>query len=114
MLPLALLLDALPMLAPPAPAALPKLRLIVFGFWPVNELRKLMVSLALASSSVSSFTWRFSSAICCVLGSSFLIGLFEMKLALDAYDSVDRFSSICASHGFRQASMRVKLLPPRD
>lgn len=58
--------------------------LIICGFLPVRELKKLIVSLALASSSVRILTCRFRSAIYCVFGSSFLIGLLEMKDAFEA------------------------------
>ena len=44
----------------------------------VRELRNEIVWFAFESSSVSCFTRSLSSSICRVLGSSFLIGLFEM------------------------------------
>ena len=78
----------------PPVIALPILFLIVDGSLPVKELKKLIVSLALASSSVRILTYLFKSAIYWVFGSSFLIGLFAMKEALEAYVRVDKFSSI--------------------
>ena len=56
----------------------------IAGFCPVRELKNAIVSLAFASSSVSIFTYLFKSSICLSLGSSFLIGLLEIKEALDA------------------------------
>ena len=54
------------------------------GSLPVKVLRKLMVSFALANSSVRILTWRFKSEIYWVFGSSFLMGLLAMKEALEA------------------------------
>jgi hypothetical protein len=48
-----------------------------------------------------------------LLGSSFLMGLLEMKDALLAYCKVLMFSSKYMSQGFKQAIMRQKELPPR-
>ena len=73
--------------APPAPLLLPnrpRFLAIVAGFYPVIELRKLMVSFALVNSSVKSLTCLLSSEICYVFGSSFLIGLFAIQEAFEA------------------------------
>ena len=54
------------------------------GFYPVMELKKAIVSFAFDNSSVKILTYLLRSSIYLSLGSSFLIGLFEMKDALDA------------------------------
>ena len=44
---------------------------------------------------------------------SFFNGLFVIKDAYAAYASVDRFSSMCMSHGFKHANIKQKLFPPK-
>ena len=75
------LVGVLPRGPEPPPAIF---RATACGFCPVSELKKLIVSLAFASSSVKILTCLLSSEICYVFGSSFLIGLFEMNEALEA------------------------------
>ena len=58
-------------------------------------------------------TLSLSSLMSLILGSSFLVGSFEIKLALVAYVSVLRFSSKNESEGERQAIIRQKELPPK-
>jgi hypothetical protein len=77
-------------------------------------LKNVIVWLALKSSSVNAATLAFKSSIYLSFGSSPLTGLFEMYEALEAYVKVERFSSICKSHGFRHAIIKQKLLPPSD
>lgn len=53
-----------------------------------------MVSLAFISSSVRTLIYCLSSSISLLLGSSFLMGLFEIIAALAAYCKVFIFSSM--------------------